>query len=169
MGGANDGATPPSHGFAQAAITTPSQRRFQHGLRALKRPLLAHMHPASCQLFSGTQQLAMQAHVPIFYSCGVIHMHLAMHRKVTQADAGICIRPSTYCCCIHSSKMWHTGVHTPLLQPRARRPWQGLCKPVVHVAIHHHQMSPEQALKTCHAACALHIRRAMLMPHLVDR
>lgn len=30
-------------------------------------------------------------------------------------------------------------------------------------------MSPEQALKTCHAACVLHIRRAMLIPHLVDR
>lgn len=37
--------------------------------------------------------------------------------------------------------------------------WQ--CKP--------HQMSPEQALKACHAACVLHIRRAMLIPHLVDR
>lgn len=74
------------------------------------------MHPASCQLFSSAQQLAVQAYVPIFYSCGVIHMHLAMHREVTQADAGSCIRPSTYCCCIHSSKMWHTGVLTPLLQ-----------------------------------------------------
>lgn len=50
-----------------------------------------------------------------------------------------------------------------LLQPRAWRPWQGLCKPLIHVAVHHHQMSPEQALKTCHAACVLHIRRAMLM------
>lgn len=46
-------------------------------------------------------------------------MHLAMPRKVTQADAGTCIRPSTYCCCIHSSKMWHTVVLAPLLQPRA--------------------------------------------------
>ena len=43
-------------------------------------------------------------------------MHLAMPRKVTQADAGICISPSTYRCCIHSSKMWHTGVLAPLLQ-----------------------------------------------------
>lgn len=77
------------------------------------------MHPASCQLFSDMQQLVVQAHVPIFYSCGVIHMHLAIPRKVTQADAGICIRPSTYCCCIDSSKMWHTGVRTPLLQSRA--------------------------------------------------
>ena len=66
MGGANDDETPPSHGLAQAVITAPSQRRFQHGLRALQRPLLAHMHPASCQLFSGTQQLTGQAHVPIF-------------------------------------------------------------------------------------------------------
>ena len=49
-------------------------------------------------------------------------MHLAMHRKVTQADAGICIRPSTYCCCIDSSKMWHTGAYAPLLQSRAWRP-----------------------------------------------
>ena len=73
------------------------------------------MHPTSCQLFSGTQQLVVQAHVPIFYSCGVIHMHLAMHRKVTQADADSCIRPSTYCCCIDSSKMLaHRGVHTPV-------------------------------------------------------
>lgn len=81
-----------------------------------------HMHPASCQLLSSTQQLGVQAHVPIFYSCGVIHMHLAIHRKVTQADADSCIRPSTYCCCIDSSKMWHTGVRTPLLRPRAKRP-----------------------------------------------
>lgn len=36
-------------------------------------------------------------------------------------------------------------------------------KPVVHVAVHSHQMRPEQALKACHAACALHIRRSMLM------
>ena len=43
-------------------------------------------------------------------------MHLAMPRKVTQADAGICIRPSTYCCCIDSSKMWHTVVVPRLLQ-----------------------------------------------------
>lgn len=49
-------------------------------------------------------------------------MHLAMHREVTQADADPCIRPSTYCCCIHSSKMWHTGVLAPLSQPRAWRP-----------------------------------------------
>ena len=49
-------------------------------------------------------------------------MHLAIPRKVTQADAGICIRPSTHCCCIDGSKMWHTGVHTPLLQSRAKRP-----------------------------------------------
>lgn len=81
------------------------------------------MHPASCQLFSGTQQLVVQAHVPIFfYSCGVIHMHLAMHRKVTQADADPCIRPSAYCCCAHSSKMWHTVVVPRLLQSRAKRP-----------------------------------------------
>lgn len=79
------------------------------------------MHPASCQLCSSTQQLVVQAHVPIFYSCGVIHMHLAMPRKVTQADAGTCIRPSTYCCCIDSSKMWHTGALAPLLQPLAKR------------------------------------------------
>lgn len=32
-------------------------------------------------------------------------MHLALPREVTQADADPCIRPSTYCCCIHSSKM----------------------------------------------------------------
>ena len=49
-------------------------------------------------------------------------MHLAMPREVTQADADSCIRPSTYCCCIDSSKMWHTGVRTPLLQSRAKRP-----------------------------------------------
>ena len=49
-------------------------------------------------------------------------MHLAIPRKVTQADADSCIRPSTYCCCIDSSKMWHTGVRTPLLQSRAKRP-----------------------------------------------
>lgn len=96
-------------------------------------------------------------------------MHLALPREVTQADAGTCIRPSTYCCCIDGSKMWHTGVLAPLLQPRARRPWQGLCKPVVHVVVQPHQMSTEQALGACHAACVLHIRRAMLMPHLVDR
>ena len=115
MGGANNDETASSHGLAQAAITAPSQRRLTHGSRALKRPLLAHIHPASCQPFSGTQQLAVQAHVPIFYSCGVIHMHLAMHRKVTQADADPCIRPSTYCCCARSSKMLaHRGARTPV-------------------------------------------------------
>lgn len=104
------------------AIGIALTRRLQHGSRALKRPLNTHMYPASCQLFSSTQQHAMQAHVPIFYSYGVIYMHLALPREVTQADADSCIRPSTYCCCIDSSKMWHTGAYTPLLQPRARRP-----------------------------------------------
>ena len=66
MGGADGDGTPPSHGLAQAVITALSQRRFRHGSRALKRPLLAHMHPASCQLFSSAQQLVVQAHVPIF-------------------------------------------------------------------------------------------------------
>ena len=66
MGGAGDDGTPPSHRLAQAAITAPSQRRLTYGSRALKRPLLAYMHPASCQLSSGTQQLVVQAHVPIF-------------------------------------------------------------------------------------------------------
>lgn len=49
-------------------------------------------------------------------------MHLAIPRKVTQPDADSCIRPSTYCRCIDSSKMWHTGALAPLLQPRAWRP-----------------------------------------------
>ena len=52
MGGAGGDETPPLHGLAQAVITAPSQRRLTHGSRALVRPLLAHMHPASCQLFS---------------------------------------------------------------------------------------------------------------------
>ena len=46
-------------------------------------------------------------------------MRLAMHREVTQADAETCIRPSTYCCCIHSSKMLaHRGAHTPVTVTR---------------------------------------------------
>ena len=52
MGGADGDGTASSHGLAQAAITTPSQRRLTHGSRALQRPLLAHIHPASCRLFS---------------------------------------------------------------------------------------------------------------------
>ena len=52
MGGANGDGTTPSHGLAQAAITALSQRRLQHGSRALVRPLNTHMHPASCQLLS---------------------------------------------------------------------------------------------------------------------
>nr|DAM72899.1 MAG TPA: hypothetical protein [Herelleviridae sp.] len=122
MGGADDDETPPSRSCAQAVIAYPHRRDKSAHSQARSQAHPAHMHPASCQLFSDTQQLAMQAHVPIFYSCGVIHMHLAIPRKVTQADADSCIRPSTYCCCIHSSKMWHTGVYAPLLQSRARRP-----------------------------------------------
>ena len=66
MGDADGDETPPSHGLAHMAIGIALTRRLQHGSRALKRPLLTHMHPASCQPFSGTQQLTVQAHVPIF-------------------------------------------------------------------------------------------------------
>ena len=62
----------------------------------------------------------------------------------------------------------HRGAYTPVTLTRVA-PVTGLVQPLVHVAMHHHQMSPEHALGACHAACVLHIRRSMLIPHLVDR
>lgn len=85
MGGAGSDETPPSHGLAQAAITALSQRRLTHGSRAPVRPLLAHMHPASCQLFSGTQQLVVQAHVPIFL---FMRSDIYAPRDASQGDPG---------------------------------------------------------------------------------
>lgn len=65
-GRADGDGTPPSHGLAQAAITHPHRRAKSAHSRARPQAHNTHMHPASCQLFSGTQQLVVQAHVPIF-------------------------------------------------------------------------------------------------------